>query len=227
MRCRGCKCVCSGSVMLAHCHWRRSKSVWPTSPGEKASDNSRAHAFLITAPLSHTPKSTLRSTNTSRSFALPGLRLSYQNPGAVVYLNREVVVILRPGLVQISNEMKRFHSMLCVSAATQRFGDQSTAATWSRGLQGSRTAGPCRSLTPWRATWGRDAERRRLSSATTKPSAPSPRFQGALVHADQMFQPSLTNFSWVVAVGGGVKVKYVDSETAAYCIYSLFFWAFD
>lgn len=47
----------------------------PLHPGENgsSSENSRAGAFLITAPLSHTPESTLRSTNTLRSFALPGI----------------------------------------------------------------------------------------------------------------------------------------------------------
>lgn len=61
------------SVMLARCPLRRPKSVEPTSPrgNTSGSGNSGADAFLITAPLSHTPKSTLRSTNTSRSFASP------------------------------------------------------------------------------------------------------------------------------------------------------------
>lgn len=72
-------------------------------------------------------------------------------------------------------------------AVTPRFGDQSTAATWLKGLQGSRTAGLCQSSTPWRATWGRDDERPHLSWARTKPSAPSPRFQGTLVYTEQMF----------------------------------------
>lgn len=65
-------------------------------------------------------------------------------------------------------------------AVIPHFGDQSMAATWSKELQVSRMAGPCRSSTLWRATWGRDDERPRLSWTRTKPSAPSPRFQGWL-----------------------------------------------
>ncbi len=83
--------------MLARRAWRRSKSAEPTSPrgNTNGSGNSRADAFLITAPLSHTPKSTLGSTNTSRSLALPRLWLTYDK--GRVYSVRKVIVILRPG----------------------------------------------------------------------------------------------------------------------------------
>lgn len=83
--------------MLARCPWRRSKSVEPTSPrgNTNGSGNSRADAFLITAPLSHTPKSTLRSTNTSCWCAPPRLWLTYDK--GRVYSIRKVIMIRRPG----------------------------------------------------------------------------------------------------------------------------------
>lgn len=67
--------------MLSRRPWRRSKSVDPTSPRghTSGSGNSRADAFPITAPLSHTPKSTLWSTNALLSSALPKLWLTYDN----------------------------------------------------------------------------------------------------------------------------------------------------
>lgn len=66
-------------------------------------------------------------------------------------------------------------------AATRHFGDQSMAATWSKELRGSRTAGPCLSSTLWRATWGKDDERPHLFWTRTKRSAPSPHFQRTLI----------------------------------------------
>lgn len=51
--------------MFAPWPWRQCKSAYLTSPrvNTSGSDNSRAHAFLVTAPLLHTPTSTLCSTN--------------------------------------------------------------------------------------------------------------------------------------------------------------------
>lgn len=69
--------------MFGRCGWRRSDSVETTSPKGNPSGNSRAHAFLITAPLSHT----LWSTNTSRSFAVPRLRLSQDKGRALRLFN--------------------------------------------------------------------------------------------------------------------------------------------
>lgn len=77
--------------MVACCPWRRSKSAAQNSPrgNTSGSGNSTPDAFLITAPLSHTPKSTLWSTNTSRSFALPRLWLTYDKGRAVSLFNQK------------------------------------------------------------------------------------------------------------------------------------------
>lgn len=66
-------------------------------------------------------------------------------------------------------------------AATRHFGDRSMAATWSKELLGSHTAGPCLSSTLWRATWGKDDERPHLFWTRIKRSAPSPHFQCTLI----------------------------------------------
>ena len=78
--------------MFARCPWRRSESVEPTSPrgNTRGSGNSGADAFLITAPLSHTPPSTLRSTNTLHLFAVPRLRRTYERS---VHSIRKVLAI--------------------------------------------------------------------------------------------------------------------------------------
>lgn len=175
--------------MLARCPWRRSKSVEPTSPRGNTSGNSTASAFLITAPLSSTPQSTLWSTNTSHLFALPRLWLTYSTIKGEwsVYLIRKVIVTRRPGpcchglLSCQPVEVDSFHNSCFIFAVTPHFGDQSMAATWLKGPQGSRMAGQCQSLTQWRATWGRDDERPHLSWTQMKPSVPSPHFQGSLV----------------------------------------------
>lgn len=138
------------------------------------SDNSRAHAFLITAPLLHAPKSTLCSTN---------LFLSCQDFQQPLHKGKVNSLFNVKGCRDALRKKKShtFYSMFYLSAVIPRFGDQNMAATWSRELQGSRTVGRCRSSTPWRATWGRDVRRRHRSWTRTRPSAPSPHFQGKLV----------------------------------------------
>lgn len=176
--------------MLARCPWRRSKSVEPTSPRGNTSGNSTASAFLITAPLSSTPQSTLWSTNTSHLFALPRLWLTYSTIKGEwsVYLIRKVIVTqrrqgpCRQCLLSCQPvKVDSFHNNCFIFAVTPHFGDQSMPATWLKGPQGSRMAGQCQSLTQWRATWGRDDKRPHLSWTRMKPSAPSPHFQGSLV----------------------------------------------
>lgn len=81
-------------------------------------------------------------------------------------------------------------------AVTPPSGDQSTPATWSKELQDSRTAEPCRSSTPWRATWRRDDERPLLSSTRTKASAPSPHFHGTFLHSSYF----CSYFWWTAAL---------------------------
>lgn len=157
------------SIMLVCCPWRGSDCAEPTSARRNTSGSgkSRADAFLITAPLSHTPKNALWSRNKSCSFVPPKEWLTYEREW-LVYLIRNVIM---------KHFLKKNYNL---PAVIPHFGDQSMAATWSKELQVSRMAGPCRSSTLWRATWGRDDERPRLSWTRTKPSAPSQRFQGWL-----------------------------------------------
>lgn len=168
--------------MFALCPWRRSESVEPTSPrgNTRGSGNSGADAFLITAPLSHTPPSTLRSTNTLHLFAVPRLRRTYERSVHSIRKVLGAITFFLHGLFpRWPIKGDGFHNTFPICTATPLFGDRSTAATWSKELQGSRTEGPCRSSTPWRATWGRGDERPLLCSTRTKRSAPSPHSQGA------------------------------------------------
>lgn len=99
---RRCKCVCTSSlrVMLACCPWRWSESVEPTSTRGNTSDsgNSRAHAFLITAPLSHTHQRA-RSGAQIRHVRLPCQDYGWHTikEERSVYPIRKVIVIPRSG----------------------------------------------------------------------------------------------------------------------------------
>lgn len=129
---------------------------------------------------------------------------------------------------------------LCI--VTPHSGDQSTAATWLKELQGSPTGEPCQSSTPWRATWRRDGERPLLPSTPTKPSAPSPPFQGTshplyLTTSNIFFNlliysyMKITNngkcacFGWLCRLGcpGFTKPEYRPSPVDSGVAKSLFF----
>lgn len=64
-----------------------------------------------------------------------------------------------------------FHICTSTFAATPLCGGRSTAATWSKGPPGSRTEGPCRSLTRWKTTWERGGEKPHLCLIRTRLSS--------------------------------------------------------
>lgn len=64
-------------------------------------------------------------------------------------------------------------------AATPLCGGRSTAATWSKGPPGSRTEGPCPSLTRWKTTWESGGEKPHLCLIRTRVSSQLHRSPGS------------------------------------------------